>query len=418
MAIRSLIRQKRRSLIIAATAVVGMTAVTAAQGFINGFTVSMIQVAVNSGLGHVQIRPKGYLDSRQMDTEYPESPRLKKVVAANLPENVNYAPRMEREAILRLGSETRGVLILGIEPSLEPGVSEIPNWPVTQGSFLKTEAAAESEIRGNRVPCMIGEKMSRILETETGGRVILSTGSRNEGAKSFVCRVTGIFRSPSSSLEEYLVLMHLADIAFIRNDGPSDEIGYFVLRGTDTDQSQSIAEHFRNILKNEKGTEVASLSDLEPLLADLITLYDSVSWVFYFVILTGFGLILFISVTMSIFERLQEIGIMHAIGARPFFLFRLITLESALITIAGTFSGLIPGTLLVIWLYHTGFHFSADTIDTQSWGASSMDVVHPFLTMQDYLESTSVALLIGLISSVYPAWKAVKVSPLEAIHRK
>lgn len=416
MAVRGLLRQKKRSGIIAATAAVGIIAVVASKGFMNGFTDSIIEVAVDSGLGHVQIRPEGYLDSRQMDLNLPMARSLEKQFKDRLPEGVHYAPRMEREGILRIGSETRGVLLLGVDPELESGVSGIPGWPMESGAFDRLRGGVDSGVAG--IPCLLGGRMSRLLEVEEGGRVVLSTGSREGGAKSFVCRVSGVYTSPSGSLEESLVLINLSDLSTIRNDGPADEVGYFVFRGGSMDESEGIAVKLRGDLAGVSGIEIASLKDMEPLLGNLIDLYDSISWIFYFIILAGFGIVLFESVTMSVFERMHEIGILHAIGSRPSFLFGLVTTESIILTLVGTGVGLLLGSGIVAILSHTGFSFSASQLDTQSWGVSSVSVIYPFLKPGDYLESTIVAVIVGFLSILYPARKAVKISPLEAIHRK
>lgn len=415
MAFRNILRQKKRSAIIAATAAVGMLAVTASQGFINGFTDSLVAVAIDTGLGHAQIRPKGYLDSRQMDLLFPEAKRVEEKFRNVLPEGVHYAPRMEREAILRIGSETRGVLLVGMDPEKEGLVSAIPTWKLTEGTFLDQPSTVTKK---GGVSCLIGNRLGHILEVATGDRIVLSTGSVDGTTQNFVCWIQGLYESPSKSLEENLILLRLTDLSAIRSEGHSDEVGYFVIRGTDLEQSEAIAETIRNALAGETGVEVASMKQIEPLLASLIDLYDNITWIFYFIILAGFGIVLFESVTMSIFERMHEIGIMHAIGSKPGILFHLVTLESLMLTIMGSVIGMILGTAIITFLYNTGFHFSASNLDTQSWGASSVSTIYPYLVPQNFLEGITVALVIGFLSALYPARRAVRVSPLDAIHRR
>lgn len=420
MAVRGLLRQKKRSAIVAATAAVGILTVTVSQGFINGFTDSLVSVAVDTGLGHAQIRPAGYLDSRQMDLLFPNARRVEERFRGALPPDVRYAPRMEREAILRMGSETRGVLLLGIDPGREAGVSGIPSWPI-DGRFLANEPDGSEAGQGpsfSGVSCLLGGRMSRLLDAEVNGHVILSTGTNTGATRSFACRIRGIYHSPSSALEESLVIMSLSDLARIRNDAPSDEVGYFVFRGADLSRSAALARTLRERLVGEKGIEVASMGEMEPLLADMMEFYDSVTWIFYFAILAGFGIVLFESVTMSIFERTHEIGIMHAIGSPPPFLFGLVTTESVMLTLAGTVVGIAGGAILVGLLYKTGFSFSASTLDTRTWGATAVSVVYPFLKGVDLAQSIVVAVAVGMLSTIYPARKAVRMSPIEAIYRR
>lgn len=413
MALRNITRRVRRSLIVAATGSVGMICVLGMQGFINGMYDSMVLVAVDSGLGHVQIRPKGYLDSRQLGLRLPEAAAIERQLQGRLPANVSYAPRMEREAMLRVGADTRGMILFGIDPARERQVSSMPDW-VIQGSFLKEH----SDLNPLQPPCLVGTQLARDLEVETGDWTLLSTGGNDGSNKTFRCKIVGVFKSPAGGLDKKLILMRRTDLSRIRNDGPTDEVNYLVFRGSDLAQAPAIKTAVVAALQKSGPfgrIEIASMNELEPGIADIFALYDQTTTLIYFIILFGFGIVLFESVTMSIFERTQEIGMVRAVGAPAGLIFGQVILETFLLTLGGVLGGLALGGLLVLGLNYFGVNMEGIEIGGGSW-AGGMGSIRPYLTLKDPFIGLSIALVVGFCSGIYPALRAVRISPLEAIH--
>ncbi len=407
LAYRTIVRRGRRSAIVAATGAVGMMCVVVSQGFVNGMYDSMVLVAIDSGLGHVQIRPKGYLDSRTIGMELTGAAALEKRFRDKLPAGVRFAPRMEREAMLRLGAEARGVVILGIEPDREAGVSAMPKWLV-RGTALPSAASAGDW------PCQLGQAGARFLDVDVGDWVVLSTGGRDGATRSIRCHVVGIFHSPSRTLDERIVLMSRADLSRLRNDGRADEVSYFVFRGPDHEGAAALGAHLKGVLARHTDAEIAAMGELEPSIVDLFQIYDQVTILLYVIILGGFGLVLFESVTMSIFERVREIGIIHAIGAPPALLFFLVILEALLLTLAGAAAGMLGGGGIVVFAGFTGVDFSDLRMGGQT-ATTGLSIVHPFLTMKDLVVGFTIAGTISFFSSLYPALRAVRISPVRAI---
>ncbi len=418
LAYRNNLRQKRRSLIVAATALVGIFTVNVSQSFINGMMDSLVIVAIETGPGHVQIRPAGYLDSRTTGMRLTNADVLEEQFKNALPDGVSYSPRMEREAILRLGAEIRGVLLMGVDPVMEKNVSKYSDW-VVRGTFFKEDQDEKEGPMSGMTPCLIGTKNADFLEVGVDDRVIVSTGGVDGNTETFACRITGIFQSPSGMLDERIVIMKRSDLSRIRNDGPEKEISYFVFHGKKLEDAESIQSALRSSIgkSDQDKIEIATIWEMEPSVHSLFELYDQMTVIMYFIILMGFGIILFESVTMSIFERMKEIGIMHAIGTRSSHLFWMVILESFLLTLLGTLFGMLLGLIGTTILYYTGVNFEGLEMGTSEWGGG-IGVVHPYLTMYDMFEGFIVATVISFLSGFYPARKAVKISPIDAIYNR
>jgi len=414
--IRNIIRQKRRSIVVSATALVGIFSVILSQGFMNGMFDSMVSLTIESGLGHVQIRPAGFLESRESGMIIQNPELVEKQFKDVIGNDVFYAPRMEREAILRIGSDVKGVLLLGIDPDREKNVSTIPDWIATGSNLTQKK---NSDHPGYE--CILGMKNAEILELETGDWFVLTTGASDGTNKSFRCNIKGIFHSPVASLDEFFIIMRLSDLIEIRESKNSFEVSYFVFQGKKLEDAESIKNTIiSGVNKNEKTyrtLEVLTYNDMEPAIADLFELQDQFTWIFYFIILLGFGIVLFESITMSIFERTREIGIIHAIGTRPYFLFWMVIFEAFTLTMIGVFASAFLSSIVIYFMGITGVDFGNLSVGDQVYG-KGIGKVYPYITLQNLLQIFYISVIISFFSGIYPAWKAVKISPLKAIYQR
>ena len=411
MAFRNVMRQKRRSLIVALTAFVGIFSVIMTQAFMNGFFDSMVTVAIRSGLGHVQIRPQGYLDSRNTNMKI-EDAGLENQFAAKLDQTTGYAGRIEREAILKVGNEIQGILLMGVDPQRESRVSDIPSW-VKEGDFFP----ADRNTPDKQYHCLLGRKNSKALEIEKGDWVIVSTGSLQGETRTIRCTISGVFEAPSPLIEEKVLIMQKQDLSRLINQEQTDVTSYYVFSGSSMEKADAIQQSLLGLVKSD-GLEILTFSELEPTISSYFELVDQFTWVFYFIIQIGFGVVLFESVTMSIFERMREIGIMHAIGTSPVFLFVMVILEAFFMTMAGVLLSIIFASVFSAWLSVSGIDFKGMDFGMQMSSVSGLGVVYPYLKFSNLLESFNIAVVVSLLSGIYPALKAVRISPIKAIYNR
>ena len=106
--------------IVALAAIVGILGINMAIGFMNGMFSLMIDGAIQSGLGHVQVRPADYLESCEdlLPIRYLSAKPFE-------PAGTYSAARLEKSAILRTGVDSRGIQLLGIDADHEQNVSRL-----------------------------------------------------------------------------------------------------------------------------------------------------------------------------------------------------------------------------------------------------------------------------------------------------
>lgn len=408
MALRNIIRQKKRSFIVASTAAVGLFFVTLSQGFVNGFIDSMLFVAIESGLGHVQIRPPDYIDTRQPGLRLKNSNKIRIALKNKLKHGMHYSQRIESEALLRLGSDIKGVLILGLDPNQEKNVSNIPEW-IIDGSFFDSKTTTDQAYS-----CLIGNENAQDLELETGDWFVLTTGQENSSSISFRCTISGIFRAPSKLMETRMIFMPRSQISNLRYEA-DDETSYFVFLGNNYKNTNEMKTQIMELTKGIPDSKTYSYTDLEPFISNYLEMTDQFTWIIYVIILIGFGIVLFENVLMSIFERIHEIGIIGALGAKRSFLFWLVLIEAFFLTLGGAIMSLIPGFICIGLLSYTGVNFEEFNMGDSTW-VGSPGIVYPFITFKDVLTGIMIASIVSFFSGIYPAIKAVRISPVKAIH--
>jgi putative ABC transport system permease protein len=120
------------------------------------------------------------------------------------------------------------------------------------------------------------------------------------------------------------------------------------------------------------------------------------------------------TILMSVFERTKELGVMLAIGTSPSQVIKLILLETLILEWVGIFFGIMAGYITVAYFNHVGISFAhLETALSQSYVST---VTYPIIKLSRVLHSSLSLMVITLLVSVYPAWKAGRLEPIKAIY--
>ncbi|MDH5655588.1 MAG: FtsX-like permease family protein [Spirochaetia bacterium] len=408
---RNIVRQKKRSALIISSAATGVIGIIFTIALINAFFIAMVENGIKSGLGHVQIRPAGYEESRKMGMLLQDPLSIQINIEDHKIKNTHFSGRFEREGILRIASFTRGVLFIGIEEN-EKKVSHYSDW-TNEGEFLFPE---KTGLHPGTVPCMIGRINAEKMEVAPGDWAVLSLSDQTGTYRSVRCIISGIFSSSVEPIDKYTVILTRRDLSEFYSE-KDDLYSYFVFLGESLEHAEKIKGSLQNTFSGNSEIEILSFSDLEKYFSGTMEMVDVFSWIFYLILLIGVALILFESITMSVFERMRELGIMHAIGSRPLFIFAMVIYESILLTIIGSFLGIALGGFLILFFNIYGLNLSYFSEGIESIGKLG-STVYPFLTPLNILEALYFPFLISIASAIFPALKAVRISPVKAIYNR
>jgi ABC-type antimicrobial peptide transport system permease subunit len=115
---------------------------------------------------------------------------------------------------------------------------------------------------------------------------------------------------------------------------------------------------------------------------------------------------------MAVFERIREIGLMMALGMRPLWIMYQVLLESLMLLSLGLVIGNLLAVVTILPL-ESGIDISAVGEGLEMAGMGT--VLYPTLALEDMLMSTGVVLVLGLLASMVPAWRASRYNPVEAL---
>jgi ABC-type antimicrobial peptide transport system permease subunit len=116
---------------------------------------------------------------------------------------------------------------------------------------------------------------------------------------------------------------------------------------------------------------------------------------------------------MAVYERMREFGLLKALGMKPWWILREVLTESLLLLLTGLIIGNLLGLLSIFALSARGIDLSALAAGAEYAGMTR--IIYPALDLKDFLVANLVVLLLGLLVSVYPAAKAARFTPVEAL---
>ncbi|MCB1172227.1 MAG: ABC transporter permease [Leptospiraceae bacterium] len=413
---RNVLRQPGRSLLVVSAAFFGSLGILFMLATINAFFYSMVHLTIDAGIGHVQLRPAGYARSRQNGLFLSSAgmPALQARFSA-LDPGVHYAPRLEREGLLQSGSASQGVQLIGIDPERENRVSIFHEW-VQQGSLLdERQLQANAPLYRFGIPLVIGRENARKLEVDPGDSLVVSITDERGNFKSKRAIVAGIFASPSLDMDKSIALVRQQDLSQLYNRTDT-LLSYLVFRTVSLDDAARLKSSLQKAVKGNNNVEVLSFKELEPGIVQIFDMANQFRFIAHFIMLIGFVLILFDSVSMSVFDRIREIGVIRAIGGKRAHLFGMVLLEALLLSAGGALLGIVAGSALCAWFYFSGLDLGSMASGLATMGMGS--VIYPYLTLGDILETLGVTALVSGLAAIYPGVKAVRIQPVRAIYNR
>lgn len=397
LAWRNIWRNKRRSLVVLGSVIIGIIAVLFMNGFMNGMLNQMLSNQISTNISHIQIHKKGFNDNKVIQNHIPDADAVEKKLSDN-PDIKAFSKRVITFGLISSATNSSGVYINGIIPDKEKEVSIIFR-QIVEGHYFT----------GDKREIVIGGKLADKLEVGLGDKVVIMSNTPDGTIGSDVFRVAGIYKSFSSEFDKSFIYIPLETTQSMLNI--NNRIFEFAVVANDYKKIELVKSSIKSGLNDNY--EVMSYKDLLPFLVYQIDLSKESMWIFNLIIELAliFGIIN--SMLMAVFERINEIGVLMSIGMKNIKIFFMILLEGLVIGIIGTVVGLISGFLIMLPLESSGINFAIYTESLESYGIGA--VIYPTLSMDDVLGVLIMIPLISIIGAVYPAYKAIKLEPVNAI---
>ena len=398
LAWRNLWRNYRRTLIMLLAIALGVWAMIFMTALMRGMVDDMVRQGIAALPGHVQVHAVAYRDDPSITHRIPE-PDQDLLDVLNSEQVVAWTSRVKVPAMISSEYENRGVSLLGVDPQGEVALGFDPQ-DVVEGRFL--ESSGDGGI-------VIGRKLLERLETRLGKRIVLMSQDPDNAIADRGYRIIGVFKAELESREETIVYAGRDVVQSML--GVGSDISEIAVLGHDYRTPWELTSHI-----SEAGTdhEVMSWLDIDPYLGTMMRVMDGFVLVWMIVIFLALSFGLVNTLMMAIFERVREIGLMRALGMRPSAIVYQILFESLMLLALGLLVGNVLAVSTIIPL-RDGIDVSVVSQGMEMMGASS--ILFPVLQGSDVLLANTVVIVLGIITSLLPAWRAAQYRPVEALSR-
>ena len=256
---------------------------------------------------------------------------------------------------------------------------------------------------------VIGRELVEDLRTALGRRVVLIAQGADGVTVEVGFRIAGIFDTDSGkTLEQFYAFTGLAAAQDIFGVEGVTELS---IRLDDAeDQSQLVA----TVEEAAPGLDVKTWQDLSPQLAAIVEFTDMGIAIWYIVALGALSFGLVNTLVASVMERVRETGVLRAIGMKGRTVVLQIVLESVFIMAVGVVGGVAIGLALYWWL-QDGIDLSQFAEGMELWGVRA--VLRPELRGGDVVNMAIFSAVLGVLASIYPAMRTVRLAPLDALRK-
>jgi len=460
-------RNKKRSLIVIGAVLLGTVAGVFTSGIMKGWVHQRIDTVIYTEVSHIKIHNPDYLLNEEIGYTIPQSNEIEQYLSSN-PKIQAISKRIKLIVMANTARGNTALMLQGIDLKDEKGVSQLYTKIVQGGgSYFDTgmsnpivisDKTAEllriknyqvnQEVMDSlvklEVPSSVIEKLAPLeneyFKTEKNYKTALQKILRKKEIKEYgqailtssvhyrlrskiiltfndskgklvnqMFKVCGIFKTTDTMFDQMNAFVMKNDLTTIAGFGDDSyhEIALIAKEDVDIDELKSeIITKFPNL-------SVLNWKDLSPDSAMMADFMD----IWYLVIM---GIILFAlafgiinTMMMAILERVKELGMLMAIGMNKKRVFSMIMLETVFLTLVGAVIGMGLGALLILITSHTGLNFSSVSQGLEAMGYSAL--IFPEIDAGFFFLVPLLVILTGILASIPPARKALKLNPVEAI---
>lgn len=410
LAWRSFVRHRRRSIITVAAAALSLAMMIFFVGIADDGHARMAELGIRMGAGYVQVQGDGYQATQTLDHVVPDPrPVMERARAV---EGVELAvPRVRASALISTGESSAPVRVSGVDPQLELQVSEIPA-PERRlaGGYLRKRD--QLQFHNQPADIYVGKELAKTLELSVGDRVVLMLSPRGASRPTSVAfLVRGVFRTGINELDQGYVEVPICELQ--RALGLGRAVTQVSLHLASLEHTAPVTAALRQQLPDE--LEVVPWQVALKELYDAIVFDDAGMYLMMAIIFVIVAIGIFNTILMSVVERTREFGVMMALGTRGGQLFGVVLAEGVVLAVISAVFGVAVGLAIHATVAHYGIDVGAMAGDYQIAGIVFEGRFYSRLTAGVVAKWTLVVMGLTIGSTLYPALRATRLQPVEAI---
>lgn len=389
LAWKNIWRNRTRSLVLIFAVILGLWGGLAMVSFSLGMMDQRARDQIEKLISHVQGHNPDFRDERKVEFVIPDG--MNKLDKIQQNENIKAATgRSLALGMLASPRKSIGVMATGVMPESEAIVTQLEG-KLVEGDYFPETA---------RNPILVSKRAAKLLNIKMRSKVTLTSQNAEGQMVASAFRVNGLFETIDSKYDEANVFVRMEDLQkMLGQEGQIHEIAILLNAKDEVVPVQAeLVETFPDV-------KIENWKEISPELNMMAESMDQVIWIFVGVVIIGLFFGIINTMLMAVLERKEETGMLMAVGMKRIQVFKMILLESTLISLIGVPIGIMLTQITVGIMGNVGLDLSAFAEGLAQVGMSSK--VYPMMEPKYYVQVACMVFLVAIIGSVYPAFKAV-----------
>ncbi len=335
-------------------------------------------------------------------------PAVAKVISQQEPKVLGSAPFVQGQGLLQFGGQVQPALIWGILPQQESQIDSLDQMMIL-GQL--------NDLKPNRFNIVLGQTLASNLGLQLGDKVVLVIPQVSVTPAGITPRfkrftVSGIFRAGNGfGFDSRYAYIDMSDAQKLFLLG--DDVSGINLKIANIYDAPQINYDLQGLLPN---TYVGDWTQQYGAFFKAVQLEKTMMFLILVLIIAVAAFNLVSTLVMVVTDKQADIAILRTLGATPRTIMAIFMVQGSVVGIVGTFIGLIAGVLLSVNV--TRIVNGLQTLThTQLFSSSVyfLDYLPSNLALSDVVKVCVTALVLSLLATIYPAWRASKTEPVEAL---
>jgi putative ABC transport system permease protein len=361
----------------------------------------MVQNIVGQYSGYGQVHQKGYWDDQTLDNCLEENDTLVKTLTA-APGVKAVVPRIESFILCSAGNATKGGMVIGIDPEKEKALMGIQS-KIVEGSYFSSD---------HEPSVIIAAGLAEYLKLKVNDTLVLLGQGYHGASAAGKYPIKGIIKMTSPDLNKTLLFLPIKEMQNMLS-ATGLLTSYAVVMQDSREVDQSFAWINKHIDKNRY--EALDWKTMMPEVNQTVEGKQSSGVIIVLVLYMIISFGIFGTVLMMTKERQYEFGVLVSIGMGRMRLAIVTALESLIISLLGTFIGLLAALPLILYFVEYPIKVTgklAKTYESYGMAPSLNSLFEPHVFYQQAI----IIFIISIVICLYPLTSISKLKPVEAMH--
>lgn len=393
-------RNRTRSLVVIAAVFMGMIGGLFSSAVMKGAAEQRKKEAINRETSHIRICLPAFKEDVALEYYFPGTDKAVAGIVS-MPWCESACSRTKIISMANTAALSVPVQISGIIPEADKKVFEFSDCICdTCGQHL-------SDSLKNAV--LIGDKLAEKLKVRLRSKIVFTFQDKDGNITGAAFKVVGIFHTNNNLFNEFRVFVPgktMTELTMLPSDA-GHEIYVRVKEGYDLQEVKKMLQ------KALPGFSVEIWSEIDLTLGMMNEFMDAMMYLFMTIIMLALGFGIVNTMQMAVLERTRELGMLAAVGMKRKRIFRMIILETVLLTFTGGLAGIAAGYGLITWTGSSGINISSIAEGMEAMGFSAK--IFPYLDFSFYAGVSVLVIVTAMLAAIFPARRATRLNPVEAI---